>query len=98
LFYVRCWQELVFFAFIVGAFIGWQLAAHVRTDLVLDALKMALGLRGAGADVELVHHSDRGSQPRLNRSSQRRVVDMIVGARRAPRRAFSSRVSCGGGC
>jgi transposase InsO family protein len=42
--------------------VGWQLAAHMRTDLVLDALKMALGLRGPGADVELVHHSDRGSQ------------------------------------
>src|SRR5207342_2507742 len=40
----------------------WQLAPHMRTDLVLDALKMALGRRGPGADVELVHHSDRGSQ------------------------------------
>jgi putative transposase len=42
--------------------VGWQLAAHMRTDLVLDALEMGLGLRGPGADVELVHHSDRGSQ------------------------------------
>jgi putative transposase len=38
--------------------VGWQLATHMRTDLVGDALKMALGLRGPGADVELVHHSD----------------------------------------
>jgi putative transposase len=42
--------------------VGWQLATHMRTDLVLDALKMALGQRESGADVELVHHSDRGSQ------------------------------------
>ena len=42
--------------------VGWQLAAHMRTDLVLDALKMALGQRGPGANVELIHHSDRGSQ------------------------------------
>jgi putative transposase len=42
--------------------VGWQLASHMRTDLVGDALKMALGQRGPGADVELVHHSDRGSQ------------------------------------
>src|SRR5256714_3759661 len=42
--------------------VGWQLATHMRTDLVLDALKMTLGLRGPGADVELVHHSDRGAQ------------------------------------
>ena len=42
--------------------VGWQLAAHVRTTLVLDALRMALGMRRPGADVALVHHSDRGSQ------------------------------------
>jgi putative transposase len=42
--------------------VGWQLAAHMRTTLVLDALRMALGTRGPGADVALVHHSDRGSQ------------------------------------
>ena len=42
--------------------VGWQLAGHMRTDLVLDALRMALHRRGPGADVELIHHSDRGSQ------------------------------------
>jgi len=42
--YLRCWDGLVFFSF------------------VLDALRMALGQRGPGADVELIHHSDRGSQ------------------------------------
>jgi transposase InsO family protein len=64
--YLRCWEGLVFFAFILDAYsraiVGWQLAAHMRTDLVLDALRMALHRRGPGADVELVHHSDRGSQ------------------------------------
>ena len=30
--------------------VGWQLAANMRTDLVLDALRMALGLRAPGAD------------------------------------------------
>jgi transposase InsO family protein len=45
----------------------------MRTTLVLDALRMALGERRPGADVALVHHSDRGSQPELNRSSQHRV-------------------------
>ena len=64
--YLRCWEGLVFFAFVLDAhsrmIVGWQLAAHMRTDLVLDALKMALHRRGPGADVELIHHSDRGSQ------------------------------------
>jgi putative transposase len=34
----------------------------MRTTLVLDALRMALGQRRPGADIALVHHSDRGSQ------------------------------------
>jgi transposase InsO family protein len=45
----------------------------MRTTLVLDALRMALHQRRPGADVQLVHHSDRGSQLGLNRSSQRSV-------------------------
>jgi putative transposase len=56
----------VFFAFILDAhsrrIVGWQFAAHMPATLVLDALQMALHQRGPGADVELVHHSDRGSQ------------------------------------
>jgi putative transposase len=64
--YLRSWEGVSFLAFCVDVFsrkvVGWQLASHMRTDLVLDALRMALGIRGPGADVELVHHSDRGSQ------------------------------------
>jgi putative transposase len=64
--YLRCWEGVLFFAFVLDAFsrrvVGWQLASHMRTTLVLDALRMALGTRRTGADVALVHHSDRGSQ------------------------------------
>jgi putative transposase len=64
--YLRCWEGVVFFAFVIDVWsrrvVGWQLAGHMRTDLVLDALRMALARRRAGADVELVHHSDAGSQ------------------------------------
>jgi putative transposase len=64
--YLRCWEGLVFFSFVIDAFsrrvVGWQFASHMRTDLVLDALRMALTRRQAGADLELVHHSDAGSQ------------------------------------
>jgi putative transposase len=64
--YLRCWEGVLFFAFVIDAFsrmiVGWQLATNMRTTLVLDALKMALGLRGPGAELALVHHSDRGSQ------------------------------------
>ncbi len=72
--YLACWEGRLFFAFVLDVFsrivAGWQLATHMRTDLVLDALGTALALRGPGADVGLVHHSDAGSQGGLSRSSQ----------------------------
>jgi putative transposase len=64
--YLRCWEGVVYLSFVIDVFsrqvIGWQLASHMRTDLVLDALRMALGTREPGADFRLVAHSDRGSQ------------------------------------
>jgi putative transposase len=64
--YLRCWECVVFFSFVIDAFsrriVGWQFASHMRTDLVLDALRMALTRRDPGADVQLIHHSDAGSQ------------------------------------
>jgi putative transposase len=64
--YLRCWKGVVFFSFVIDVFsrrvVGWQLAGHMRTDLVLDALRMALGTREPGADFALVAHTDRGSQ------------------------------------
>ena len=64
--YLRCWEGVVYFAFVIDVFsrrvVGWQLASHMRTDLVLDALRMALGTREHGADFRLVAHTDRGSQ------------------------------------
>lgn len=62
--YVRTWQGFCYLAFILDVFsrmiVGWQLATHMRTDLVLDALEMADGLRRP--DEGLIAHSDRGSQ------------------------------------
>jgi putative transposase len=64
--YLRCWEGMVFFSFVIDAYsrkiVGWQFAPHMRTTLVLDALRMALHQRAPGADVALVHHSDAGSQ------------------------------------
>jgi len=64
--YLRCWEGRVYFAFVIDVFsrmvVGWQFADHMRDDLVLDALRMALHLRGPGADVQLVCHSDAGGQ------------------------------------
>ena len=40
--------------------VGWAMASHLKTSLVLDALQMALAKRRPKAG--LLHHSDRGSQ------------------------------------
>jgi hypothetical protein len=80
--YLHCHEGLVFFSFVTDVFsrkiVGWQFASHMRTDLVLDALRMALSQRRPGADVELVHHSDAGSQPGLKRSSQHRAFSELT--------------------
>jgi putative transposase len=72
--YLRSWQGVSYFSFVLDAYsrriVGWQLTTHMRTSLVLDALRMALTRRQQGADVELVHHSDAGSQGGFKWSSQ----------------------------
>jgi putative transposase len=62
--YLRTWGGFVYLAFILDChsrkIVGWQLATHMRAELVLDALEMANGLRRPNAG--LIAHSDRGSQ------------------------------------
>jgi transposase InsO family protein len=62
--YVRTWEGWLYLAVIIDVFsrrvVGWAMADHLRTELILDALAMALGERLPGKG--LVHHSDRGCQ------------------------------------
>ena len=62
--YLRTWEGWVYLAAIQDAFsrriVGWSMADHMRAELVLDALQMALHRRNPGPG--LVHHSDQGSQ------------------------------------
>jgi putative transposase len=65
---IRTWSGWVYAAFVIDVYsrqvVGWQLATHLRTDLALDALEMAIWRRQREhADLsQLVHHSDRGVQ------------------------------------
>ena len=63
--YVPTWSGIAYVCFIVDAFsrmiVGWRVAAHMRTDMVLDALEMARWSRGTRLE-GLVAHSDAGSQ------------------------------------
>lgn len=62
--YLPTWMGFLFLAVVIDAFtrkvVGWAFSANLRTDLVLDALNMALHNRRPKAGV--VHHSDHGSQ------------------------------------
>lgn len=42
--------------------IGWSVADHMRTELVANALEMAVATRGGHVTAGVVFHSDRGSQ------------------------------------
>lgn len=63
--YIRTWSGMVYAALVIDVFsrllVGWQLATHLRTDLALDALEMAIWRRDQALD-GLIHHSDRGGQ------------------------------------
>ena len=63
--YVPTWSGVAYVCFIVDAFsrtiVGWRVAAHMRTDMVLDALEMARWSRGTNLE-GLRCHSDAGSQ------------------------------------
>jgi integrase-like protein/helix-turn-helix protein len=61
--YVPTLTGFLYLAVVLDAFsrriVGWAMAGHLRTELVLDALDMALGQRQPR---DVVHHSDQGSQ------------------------------------
>ena len=63
--YVPTWSGVAYVCFIVDAFsrmiVGWRVASHMRTDMVLDALEMARWSRGTMLE-GLIAHSDAGSQ------------------------------------
>ncbi|TFD51487.1 IS3 family transposase [Cryobacterium sp. Hh11] len=61
--YLRTWEGWVYLATVIDAHsrrvIGWAIADHMRTDLIQDALTMAMVLRGDRPET-VIFHSDRG--------------------------------------
>jgi len=61
--YVPTWAGFLFLAVVLDVctrrVVGWAMANHLRTQLVLDALNMALWQRRPD---NVIHHSDQGSQ------------------------------------
>ncbi len=62
--YLRTWQGWLYLAAVQDAFsraiVGWAMAEHMRSELVVEALQMGLARRRPEAG--LIHHSDQGSQ------------------------------------
>jgi putative transposase len=63
--YLRTWQGWLYLATVIDAHsrrvIGWAIDEHMRTDLVEQALQMAITLRGE-LPAKVVFHTDRGTQ------------------------------------
>ena len=61
---IPTWEGKLYLAHVQDLFsrriVGWAMAAHMRKELVIEALEMALERRKPGAG--LVHHSDHGAQ------------------------------------
>ena len=62
--YLPTWQGFLYLAAVIDVFsrrvVGWAMAGHLRTELILNAIDMAITRRQP--DAGLVHHSDRGTQ------------------------------------
>jgi len=61
--YVPTWEGTLYLAVVQDVFsrrvVGWSMANHMRTELVLSALQMAVDQR---RPTNVIHHSDQGSQ------------------------------------
>lgn len=61
--YIPTWAGFLYLAVVLDAWsrrvVGWSMASHLRTELVLAALDMALEQRRPEA---VIHHSDQGTQ------------------------------------
>ncbi len=61
--YIPTWAGFLYLAVVLDAWsrrvVGWAMASHLRTELVLEALNMAIEQRRPS---QVVHHSDHGTQ------------------------------------
>src|SRR3982074_3611682 len=82
--YIPTAAGFLYLAVVLDAFsrrvVGWAMETHLRTELVLAALEMAIGQRKPS---DVIHHSDQGSQGGFSWSSQHDLC-WPIGRRRRP--------------
>lgn len=78
--YVATWEGWLYLAVLLDAYsrrvVGWAMADHLRTELPLQALQMALSQRQPVSG--LVHHSDRGCQYTASAYQQELIASRIT--------------------
>jgi putative transposase len=78
--FVPTWAGVAYVCFITDVFsrmiVGWRVASHIRTPMVLDAIEMARWNRGL-KHPGLRCHSDAGSQGGFNWSSQHLTSEVV---------------------
>jgi putative transposase len=84
--YIRTWEGWLYLASVMDCYsrriVGWAIADHLRAELVVDALEMAVARRRPEAG--LVHHSDKGSQYTslvFTRRCRSVGIDVSIGSR-----------------
>jgi putative transposase len=84
--YIRTWEGWLYLASVMDCYsrriVGWAIADHLRAELVIDALEMAVARRRP--DRGLVHHSDMGSQYTsliFTRRCRSVGIDVSIGSR-----------------
>jgi transposase InsO family protein len=73
---VPTWEGKLYLAAVIDCYsrrcVGWAMAEHMRAELVVEALEMAVSQRKP--ERGLIHHSDQGSQGGFQRSSQHSIT------------------------
>ena len=93
--YIRTWEGWLYLATIIDLssrrVVGWSMADHMRTDLVADALGMAIAARRPGPG--LIFHSDRGTHYTSTELTDLLAEHEVVQSLSRPRQCWDNAVA-----
>ena len=93
--YIRTWEGWLYLATVIDLssrrVVGWSMADHMRTELVADALGMAVAARRPGPG--LIFHSDRGTQYTSTEFTDLLAEHQMVQSLSRPRQCWDNAVA-----